>query len=95
MKIVQLAPGHHGVRQLSSALATVRLRKQGYLPQIVYFENGKGKPWTDEEYDEAIVMRLRGMSHDEIAKALGRTKPAIDRQLGHEAPKRGSYAVTA
>lgn len=84
MKLVHLAGGLQGVRQLAGARADAALRKLGHLPPITYPHAGNAKPWTDEEYDEAIIMRLRGMSHEQIGAKLGRTKVAIDRQLGPE-----------
>ncbi len=89
MKVFQVAPGYRGAKQISAAYAESQLRKRGALPPIEYRPNGCGKPWTDEEYDEAIAMRLSGKTHDEIAAILGRTRAAINEQIGHEAPLHG------
>lgn len=90
MKLVTLMAGQHGVRQIASARAEAALRKLGYLPKIEYQTYGNSRPWTDEEYDEACIMRLRGMTHAEIAMNLGRTKHAVTRQIGPERPLWGS-----
>lgn len=87
MQLIQIARGYRGVRQLAGARAEIELRRLGYVPKIKYPHSGSNKTWTDEEYDEAIAMRLSGMSHGEIAAATGRTRMAIDRQLGAEVPK--------
>ncbi len=86
MKLVQLASGHRFARQLAAAYADSQLRKRGAIPAIKYNGNQHGDVWTDEQYDEAIVMRLRGKSHTEIAAALGRTVAAVSAQIGPEAP---------
>lgn len=94
MKIVQLATGNNRVRQLSAAFAEVHLRKRGLAPPITYPANGNYRAWTDEEFDTACFMRLSGKSHDEIAKALGRSRDSINRAIGHECGERGRYART-
>jgi hypothetical protein len=82
MKLVQLAPGYAGARQIAAARAEAALRKLGHCPPITYRTNGRDRGWTDEEYDEAIVMRLVGMSDDEIAAKTGRSRFGVTRQLG-------------
>lgn len=81
MKVVQIATGHRGVRQLAGALADVRLRHRGLLP----FEkpnHGSNRAWTDNEFDDAQAMRLAKKPNSEIASTLGRTEIAIVRMIG-------------
>lgn len=82
MKLIQLAQGFRGARQIAGARAEAALRKLGHTPPITYRTNGRDRGWTDEEYDEAIVMRLAGLSDNDIATRTGRTAIAISRQLG-------------
>jgi hypothetical protein len=82
MKLVHLAPGYAGARQIAAARAESALRKLGHVPQIKYRSNGRDRGWTDEEYDEAIVMRLNGLTDDQIAAKTGRSKFGVTRQIG-------------
>jgi hypothetical protein len=87
MKIIQLASGHHGVRQLAAARAEAALRNLGRVPPIKYRKSRGGRVWSDEEYDEAIVMRLSGMDNYQIAKTMKRTKKSVDHILGYGPPR--------
>lgn len=94
MQIFPIDKGIKGVRQIAAARAEIELRKLGLAPKIEYKNNGSNRAWTDGEYDEAIVMRLRGWTHKQIAEAIGRTKIAVDSQLGKEAhPQRCMVAA--
>lgn len=37
----------------------------------------KGKVWTDEERDRALLLNEQGMNYPEIAKELGRTRKSV------------------
>jgi hypothetical protein len=86
MKLIQLSSGHFGARQIAAARAEAALRKLGWLPRIKYRKTKRGRVWSDEEYDAAIVMRLSGMDNFQIAKTMHRTKKAVDHILGYGPP---------
>jgi DNA-binding NarL/FixJ family response regulator len=81
-----MLPGIHGVRLLAAAYAEVLLRKRGELPKLKPKKrHGKrGKPWSDDEHDTALSMRMRGKSNEQIAQALGRSVHAVKNQIGYE-----------
>jgi hypothetical protein len=87
MKLIQLSSGYFGARQIAAARAEAALRKLGWLPRIKYRKSRAGRVWSDEEYDEAIVMRLSGMDNYQIAKTMKRTKKSVDHILGYGPPR--------
>jgi hypothetical protein len=84
MKLVQIASGINGTRQLAAAFAEVKLRKRGLVPKIKDIPHGTQKPWSDNEYDTAVALRLAGKSSFEIGAEIGRTEHGVNRMIGHE-----------
>lgn len=77
--------GIHGLREVVSAYAEVLLRKRGFLQPVKPPKKiGKrAKPWSDDENDTALSMRMRGYSDQQIAKALGRSVHAVTNKIGY------------
>lgn len=48
------------------------------------------KRWTDEEWSEVVEMKASGMSHQQIADELNRTKSMIDSKIS-KMKKKGLY----
>ncbi len=48
--------------------------------------NRRGKPWTEEEYNKALTMRLFKKTDAEIALELGRTQRSVEGKLGYWRP---------
>ena len=51
----------------------------------------KNKRWTKEELGKLVEMQRRGMTHEEIGHALGRTKGSIRNQSSLLKPKKRKY----
>lgn len=51
----------------------------------------KNKRWTKEELGKLVEMQRRGMTHEEIGDALGRTKGSIRNQSSLLKPKKRKY----
>jgi hypothetical protein len=43
----------------------------------------RGSPWTKEEFEKAIIMRLSKHTDDEIAAELGRTVGSVTGKIGY------------
>jgi hypothetical protein len=87
--------GIHGLRQVVRAYVEIILRKRGYLQPIKKPKKiGKrAKPWTDDENDTALSMRMRGYSDQQIAKAVGRSVSAVTNRIGFRQKCHGKEAA--
>ena len=45
--------------------------------------NRRGRPWTKEEHEKAIIMRLSKQTDAEIAAELNRTEHSVGMKLGY------------
>jgi hypothetical protein len=91
---------HKRARMLLAAIAEIRLRhlkrkdpRKRKLRSVDMLDAAP-KYWTDDNYDTARSMQLRGFSNADIARRLGRSLNAVNRAVGTQCPVKGRYAVT-
>ena len=71
--------GIHGTRLLAAIFADIHLRKRGLVAPPREETNGRG--WKEGEEDDAMMMRLRGMTSAEISEVTGRSQRAIEYKI--------------
>jgi hypothetical protein len=101
VKIIQVpATSRKRANMLLAAIAEIRLRHLKRMNphkrklRSVDMLDAAPKYWTDDNYDTARSMQLRGFSNADIARRLGRSLNAVNRAVGTQCAVKGRYAVT-